>query len=223
MWHVTRSGKFAPISKRVAARAARTPSAQVERSVIDAAEQLLVTEGIAALTVRGIAGAAGVAPMSVYNHLGGKDGVLDALLVRGFDRLSAAMAEVASDDPYEDLVEVGRRYRAFGREYPQHYQLMFERAVPDYEPSEMTLGHAHATFKELEVLVRRAMSAGVIVDADPADVAQTLWSSCHGIVSLELHGMGFCDDLPAHQEEAAATVLRGLTVAAPARPVAPAE
>lgn len=218
MWHMPRSGKFAPISKRVDARqqrAARTPSADVERSVIDAAEQLLVTEGVGALTVRGIASAAGVAPMSVYNHLGGKEGVLDALLVRGFDALNEALLDVASDDPYADLSEAGRRYRAFAREHPQHYMLMFERSVTDYQPSAMTLGHAFATFKQLEVLVRRAMSAGVIVDGDPAEVAQRLWSSCHGLASLELHGIGFCEDIPSHQEAAADTMLLGLTVELP--------
>ncbi len=214
---MARSGKFAPISKAVGRRqgAARTPSAEVERSVIDAAERLLVTDGPSALTVRGIASAAGVAPMSVYNHLGGKEGVLDALLERGFDALHEAMSDLETDDPYEDLAEAGRRYRAFAREQPQRYLLMFERSVPDYEPSAMTLGHAFATFKQLEMLVLRAMAAGVIVEGDAGDVAQRLWSSCHGMASLELHGFGFCEDLPGHQEEAAATMLRGLTVAAP--------
>lgn len=212
-----RSGKFAPISKAVARRqgSARTPSAEVERSVIDAAEQLLVTEGPSALTVRGIASAAGVAPMSVYNHLGGKEGVLDALLERGFDALHEVMSDLGTDDPYEDLAESGRRYRAFAREQPQRYLLMFERAVPDYEPSAATLGHALATFRQLERLVQRAMDAGVIVDGDAAEVAQRLWSSCHGLASLELHGFSFCDDIRAHQESAAATMLRGLTVAEP--------
>ncbi len=214
---MTRSGKFAPISKAVARRqgATRTPSAEVERSVIDAAEQLLVTDGPAALTVRGIASAAGVAPMSVYNHLGGKEGVLDALLERGFDALTEVMSQVGSDDPYEDLAEAGRRYRAFAREQPQRYLLMFERAVPDYEPSEATLGHAFAAFRQLERLVSRAMAAGVIIDGDAAEVAQRLWSSCHGLASLELHGFAFCEDLPAHQEAAATTMLRGLTVPDP--------
>ena len=158
------------------------------------------------------ASAAGVAPMSVYNHLGGKEGVLDALLVRGFDALNDAMSDLASDDPYEDLAEAGRRYRAFAREHPQQYMLMFERSVPDYEPSVMALGHAHATFKELETLVRRAMAARVIVDGDPAEVAQRLWASCHGLASLELHGLDFCADIVSHQEAAASTMLRGLTL-----------
>ena len=202
-----RSGRFAPISKRVAAR---TPSAEIERAIVDAAERLLVAEGSDALTVRAIATAAGVAPMSVYNHLGGKNGVLDALLIRGFDGLSASMADVSSDDPFEDLAEAGRRYRAFAREHPSHYALMFERSVPDYEPSLLAMGHARATFKQLEVLVQRAMAAGVIAHDDPAEVAQRLWNTCHGAVSLELRGIGFCDDPIANAEATGYCLLRGL-------------
>lgn len=209
-----RSGKFAPISKRVKAR---TPSADVERAIVDAAERLLVDEGPDALTVRAIATAAGVAPMSVYNHLGGKNGVLDQLLIRGFDGLSAALSDVHSDDPFEDLAEAGRRYRTFAREHPSHYALMFERSVPDYEPSMLTLGHARASFKALEVLVQRAMAAGVIDAANPADVAQQLWSTCHGSVSLELRGIGFCDDAAGNAEATAYCMLRGLAAGAPRR------
>lgn len=204
---MARSGKFAPISKRMSAR---TPSAEVELSIVDAAEHLLVTDGPDALTVRAIAGAAGVAPMSVYNHLGGKDGVLDALLVRGFDGLTEALRDIDTGDPFEDLAESGRRYRRFAREHPSHYALMFERSVPDYVPSALTIGHARTTFRELELLVGRAMTAGVIAPGDPAEVAQRLWNTCHGSVSLELRGIGFCDDPQANGDATAATMLRGL-------------
>jgi AcrR family transcriptional regulator len=191
----------------------RTPSADVEQSIVDAAEALLVEEGPDALTVRRIASAAGVAPMGVYNHLGGKNGVLDALLIRGFDGLTAAISDVSGDDPFEDLAESGRRYRAFAREHPSHYALMFEHSVPDYEPSAVAMARAWASFKELEVLVRRAIAAGVIADGDPTEIAQRIWSTCHGVVSLELRGIGFCDDLPAHQEATSYTMLRGLRTA----------
>lgn len=196
----------------------RTPSSEVEQAIVDAAEHLLVHEGPDALTVRGIAATAGVAPMSVYNHLGGKQGVLDALLVRAFDGLSAALDDIASDDPYEDVLESGRRYRQFAREHPQHYALIFQRSVPDYEPSVDALEHAHGTFRSLETLVRRAQSAGVIIEGDPAEIAQRLWSTCHGSVSLELAGISFCEDSLANQDATAEALLRGLRPA----PEAPA-
>jgi len=199
-----------PSASRTSRTSPRTPSTRVEHAIVDAAEELLVEQGPEALTVRAIAAAAGVAPMSVYNRLGGKQGVLDALLVRGFDGLTAALTGIASDDPYEDLLEAGRRYRRFARQHPSHYMLMFERAIEDYEPSVDALQHAQAAFRELELLVRRAIAAGVIADGDPTEIAQRLWATCHGSASLELHGIGFCEDVLAHQEATARTVLRGL-------------
>jgi AcrR family transcriptional regulator len=204
---MARAGKFAPISKRVRSR---TPSAKVEQSIVDAAEHLLIAEGPDALTVRGIASAAGVAPMGVYNHLGGKQGVLDALLVRGFDGLSAVMADIASDDAFEDLLEAGRRYRQYAREHPSHYALMFERSDGEYQPSQLVLEHAAASFGGLEQLVRRAMAAGVLAEDDPVEVAQAIWSAVHGSVVLELHGIGFCADALQNQEFLSEMLLRGL-------------
>src|SRR6201987_4474698 len=73
------------------ARRGRTPSADVERELLAAAEAVLVRDGPGGLTVRAVAAEAGIAPMGVYNRLGGKDGLVDALLIKGFDRLRAAV------------------------------------------------------------------------------------------------------------------------------------
>lgn len=64
------------------ARRARTRSADVERELLAAAEAVLVREGPGGLTVRAVAAEAGTAPMGVYNRLGGKDGLVAALLIR---------------------------------------------------------------------------------------------------------------------------------------------
>lgn len=188
----------------------RTPSGDVARVIVDAAEHLLVEQGPGSLTVRSIADAAGVAPMSVYNHFEGKQGVLDALMVRGFDGLTAAVSVAHTGDPVEDLLRAGRRYREFAREHPAHYELMFLGAVPDYEPSALALEHAWASFDQLRALVQRAMTAGALDDADATDVAQQIWTACHGAAALELRGIGFVDDVTGHQDELARTLLRGL-------------
>src|ERR1700759_2832477 len=82
------------------ARRGRTPSADVERELLTAAEAVLVRQGPGGLTVRAVAAEAGIAPMGVYNRLGGKDGLVDALLIRGFDRLRAS-CEAAINDTAE--------------------------------------------------------------------------------------------------------------------------
>ena len=74
-----------------AGRRSRTPSANVERELVAAAEAVLVRDGPGGVTVRAVAAEAGIAPMGVYNRLGGKEGLVDALLIMGFDRLRASV------------------------------------------------------------------------------------------------------------------------------------
>src|ERR1700761_4323006 len=113
-----------------AARRGRTPSADIERELLTAAEAVLVRDGPGGLTVRAVAAEAGIAPMGVYNRLGGKDGLVDALLIRGFDMLRAAM-EAARDAPpdegiYARLITCGLGYRQFALDNPHFYAIMFE-------------------------------------------------------------------------------------------------
>src|SRR5215467_14906959 len=106
-------------------RRARTPSADVERELLAAAEAVLVRNGPGGLTVRAVAAEAGIAPMGVYNRLGGKDGLVDALLIKGFDRLRAAMEAGREPDMLARLRSCGLRYREFALTNPNFYAIMF--------------------------------------------------------------------------------------------------
>src|SRR3954471_3677196 len=106
-------------------------------SILAAAREILATEGQAALTVRRIAAAAGGSTMNVYSRFGGKDGVVDALLIEGFGQLTDAISAArASSDAIEALAECGRVYRDFALTHRTHYELMFDRAIPGYVMSE---------------------------------------------------------------------------------------
>ena len=136
-------------------------------ALLAAAHDLLATEGPGALTVRRIAAAAGVSTMNVYSRFGGKDGVLDELFVDGFRRLTATMeASPSSDDPIADLRAVRRRATAqFARENPTYYSLMFDRVVPDFEPSDAARRRRWPSLGQLAARVaagdgRRAAAAG---------------------------------------------------------------
>jgi AcrR family transcriptional regulator len=191
----------------------RTPSLDVEGVLLEGAERLLERVGIGALSVRRMAAEAGVAPMGVYSRFGGKHGVLDALLAQGFDELDAALAAVNDPDPLGALADAARRYRAFAKTHPALYGLMFDRGIPGWQPSPAALAHSAASFGRLTGHVSNAMTAGALAASDPAEVAQRLWSASHGVVSLELRGIGFVDDIDAHHELVVQTMLTGLSSA----------
>lgn len=161
------------------------------RALLDAAHDLLATEGPGSLTVRRIATAAGMSTMNVYSRFGGKDGVLDELFIDGFRRLGELMAELpATDDPREDLRRCKHTYRRFARENATYYSLMFDRVVPDFVPSDRAEAVALDTLRQLQWRIERAMSAGVIRQGDSFAVATALWSCVHGLVSLEARTEG---------------------------------
>jgi AcrR family transcriptional regulator len=183
----------------------------MEEALLAAAAQILESEGPDALSVRRIAAAAHVAPMGVYNHFESKFGIIEALFIQGFERLREALASIAETaDPYEALREGGRRYRALALAHPMAYQVMFLHAVPGFEPSEHAHEVAARAFDSLAIAVQRAMAAGVIADGSPTDTAQLIWASVHGLVSLELLGMGFADDRESLFDRGCTSLLRGL-------------
>src|SRR3984957_5677772 len=172
-----------------AMRRGRTPSADVQRELLAAAEAVLIREGPGGLTVRAVATEAGIAPMGVYNRLGGKDGLVDALLIRGFDRLRAACAATAGPDAAARFYDCGRRYREFALANRHFYAIMFEDAIPHMFDNPEVAEHAEAAFNALVRVVEVSAAAGVIAAPDPVEVAQQIWSTVHGAVALELKGL----------------------------------
>lgn len=176
----------------------RTPSASIESRLLDAAEEILEKEGPDGLSVRRIAALAEVAPMGVYNHFNAKSGIIDALFIRGFMRLGEAFDTLAAiADPREALVESGRRYRRLALEHPMSYRLMFLSAVPGYLPSAEASKVATEAFAGLVSACKRAVDAGVVRANDPAVIAQILWATSHGWVSLQICGLAFVEDVDA--------------------------
>src|SRR5260370_13179898 len=131
-----------------------------------------------------MAAEAGVAAMGVYNRFGGKAGVLDALTARGFDQLAAILDAIEETEPLEALAEAARRYRRFAKEHPSLYGLMFDRAIPGWQPSPKAVSHAAESFSRLVGYVARAMAARAIAPADAPEIAQRLWSASHRAAPL---------------------------------------
>jgi len=198
------------VTAGVPARRQRTPSADVERELLAAAESVLVEEGPGGLTIRAVAARAGIAPMGVYNRLGGKDGLVDALLIRGFDRLRAAVEPRDEPDLLDRLRASGVRYREFALANRQFYAIMFEGAIPHDHASDEVAEHASAAFDALVRNVETAAAAGRIIAQEPREVAQQIWSAVHGAVALELRGQVLTPDPEATYQGLLDMLFRGL-------------
>jgi AcrR family transcriptional regulator len=162
-------------------------------ALLTAAHRLLAEDGPEALTVRRIAGEAGMSTMNVYSRFGGKDGVIDELYADGYRRLVAEIDAVdTTDDVVLDLMTIAHTYRAFAKANPTYYGIMFRSAVPGYTPSPESVAVALGGLSRFVARVKRGQELGQIVKpgaCDSQEIAAWLWATCHGIISLELDGI----------------------------------
>ena len=164
-------------------------------TLLETALRLLEERGPGALRVRDLAEAAGKSTMGVYTHFGSKQGLLEELYLHGFSRLEDRLKSVASaGDGNRELLEFALAYRKFALDNEALYGLMFERATPDFVPSDASRMAGLATF---EMLVER-IAAWQPDLADPARTAHLVWAAMHGLVSIELTHRRWGGPLVAH-------------------------
>jgi AcrR family transcriptional regulator len=167
-------------------------------TLLDAALRLLEERGPGALRIRDLAAAADRSTMGVYTHFGSKQGLLEQVYLHGFRRLEERLESVPSDRPGpEGLLAFALAYRAFALDNEALYGLMFERAAPDFVPTDASRMAALSTFE---------MLASRVADwrpdfTDPAADAHLVWATMHGLVSIELMHRRWGGPLVAHLQD----------------------
>src|SRR5215213_9808170 len=165
------------------------PSSSTTReTLLDAALRLLEERGPGALRIRDLAAAAEQSTMGVYTHFGSKQGLLEQLYLYGFRRLEERLDSVPSDG------EGRQELRAFALANEALYGLMFERATPDFVPSDASRLAGLSTF---EMLARRIVEWQPDLTGPAAD-AHLVWATMHGLVSIELMHRRWGGPLVAH-------------------------
>ena len=106
------------------------------REILDTAWQMVRANGLAALSWNALARAVGIEPQSLYNYFGSKHAVYDAMFAEGYRDLLARWTETAWPTQPRDLLRLQARILVeFSTEDPARHQLLFERTIPDFEPS----------------------------------------------------------------------------------------
>lgn len=140
--------------------------ASVEREILDAAWSLMEQEGAAALSVREVARLVGLRQQSLTYYFPTKLELLDALFADGFTDLRTVLESLpVARDAVADVVAVADAVVDYCVRRPARYQLMLQRSVPGFTPSERSM---QITGDVLGVLTARLAAAGV---RDRADVA----------------------------------------------------
>ncbi|MEO3810135.1 TetR/AcrR family transcriptional regulator [Sphaerisporangium sp. B11E5] len=169
--------------------AGQTSQEELRGRLIGVAGQLLLTHGADSLTVRRIAAEAGCSTTVVYTMFGNKEGLAEAIYLEGFERFRRRLAAVPRHpDPLAYLASLGPAYREACLAEPGFYSVMFEKAIPGFEPSERARTLARAAVNILDRAIADCIAAGYMVPTQPRKIADCLWAAAQGAVSLERAG-----------------------------------
>lgn len=151
--------RTSPVAARRAAR---------REEILAAAEAILESEGVNALTMRRLAQDVGMQAPSLYKHVRDKDELIAALQERALESMGQALAD---EEP--GLAPLARAYRAWARANPALYELATGRPL---DRERLTPGV-------------EAAAAAALVEAVGGDEhrSRALWAAAHGLVDLELH------------------------------------
>ena len=110
--------------------------AQTRAEILEAAWRLAARDGIAGLSLRELAREVGMQAPSLYTYFDSKAAIYDAMFAAGYQELDATLDDLAvAGEPVEVIAGAIEVFIAFCRASVPRYQLLFTRAVPDWEPS----------------------------------------------------------------------------------------
>jgi len=149
--------------------------------IVRAAWQVAETEGWPAVTMRRIASELGASQPVVYTAFTGRQALIDAVALDGFNALAAAL-EASDPSPLARM----QAYLDFAAAHPTIYEAMFSM------PSDLQFsGEAHEPLTRAFAAIRDAFP-------DPDDTrAEVAWATLHGLATLQASGR-----LPADRAKA---------------------
>lgn len=133
---------------------------QTRSEIVEAAWQLAERDGIASLSLRDLAAAVGMRATSLYTYFDDKGAIYDAMFAEGYRQLDDLLGAVSEldDGAVERLTAGIEAFLDFCLASVPRYQLMFTRAVPDWQPSDDAYAVSVASY---ERMVGHLETAGV--------------------------------------------------------------
>jgi AcrR family transcriptional regulator len=154
-------------------RAARRQETKDE--IVAAAWELVRAQGLAGLAMRDLGERVGMKAQSIYSYFASKHEIYDAMFHEGYLAFAAAMAEVnrlpddGTDDPRTAARRAAHRFFEFCTSDPVRYQLLFQRTIPDFVPSD----DSYAVAVEVLEATRALVAAFGLTDPESLD----LWTA----------------------------------------------
>jgi AcrR family transcriptional regulator len=170
--------------------------AKLQSALVDAAENTIARDGLAALRARDLATEAGCAVGAIYTAFPDLDAIVIAVNMRTLALLDRHLRAVSGSEPTmaevkpEDrdlarLVRLAIGYLGFAAKHGPRWRALFEHRLPDGQAvPEWYLTEQNRIFSFVEEPLRTIRPD--LTATELAMLARTLFSAVHGVVSLGL-------------------------------------
>jgi AcrR family transcriptional regulator len=159
--------------------------------ILDVALQIITKEGFAALSMRKLAEKIEYSAASIYLHFRNRDEIARELSEVGLSQLLEFLTVAAQEkDAVKRLRAVGEAYVDFGLTHSEMYRLIFMSDAAYIEAAFAEKGENDAGNKAYQILLNIAedlrRSGYYRGKAASNEVADMIWTTWHGIISLKL-------------------------------------
>jgi AcrR family transcriptional regulator len=162
---------------------------EVAQQILLAARAVMREYGVAALNLQEVARRVGMRAPSLYNYFPNRTAIYDALFTQEMRHYHERLAEtLAVPGSVWERIERGTRFHlAFALEYPELFQLLFERPVPGFVPSEQGLAESAQLLEVGHQATLDALASGELDPRiTPDEMSNLLIALNHGIAAGQL-------------------------------------
>ena len=146
------------------------------KQIAEAALAIIAQQGLARLSIAGVARRVGLVPSALYRHYHGKEEILDAVLELVRERLSDNVRAVTTEtgDPFERLRRLLALHVALLKDHPGIVRVVFSEDVYAVRPARRArvFGTVKTYLKGVADIVRAGQAAKTLKpDFDPPTIA----------------------------------------------------
>ena len=181
-----------PASRRAkrAKAAAAAPLDDVRGRVLNAAVKIIDRDGLAGVSMREVARAAGISHQAPYHYFEDREGILAALAEEGFKILLLRIQPIvdAKEAAVDRFVRAGQAYVEFALDHPALFRVMFRPDMVKLHDFPEADACGHRAFELVPRLVQACIDEGLPAYPSVDALVLLMWSIPHGVACLMLDG-----------------------------------
>ena len=163
----------------------------LKNALIKAGVEILAKDGVSGLSLRKVAGRAGVSHAAPYSHFVDKQALIAAISTEGFRQLYERISAVAKEyetKPSRQLAEVAWAYVQFALDDPDRFKVMFSAVLEKEKEYPEFVEESQRNFELVKMIVEANQASGMLRSGPSDLVALSAWGIVHGFVMLLLEG-----------------------------------